>query len=811
MARSIYLGIDFGTTNCKAAYVRDAPRTDRDQTLPVEDVEFEVSRETLARCAVYPTLLGAKPGRSSKSALLFGWDFLKRFVEKATRRETVAPLRHGIDMIRSVKSDLGSGRIYHRAKHADIRTPVSGAASVLGNVFAQVQDELPGRVVKEFQLTLSVPASLSTAAREDTRKAAIEVGFAPDKIDFIDEPVAAMIDLLNSGAAADIITADEDRYIAIYDLGGGTLDVCLIKARFDLRRENGLRIENVAISPYARLGGDCLDAAIMDDVVWPQVEDSLGVGKDALPAGLRRAIQDSLTLFVARRLKESLCRNVSDTLRKAKAGPNDDAAWKRASKAKGEAGLDGAKFRIEGFGDLPLRYQMSFDQFDEIMQSYIDSDDPSDTDELLAPLFQVLSIGRITPDQLHAVVLHGGGCRNPWVERGLRKAFKNQVSLFAGTEITRTPDLDRSVARGAAIAGYWRGVRKSEYIRPIASEKLGVMTLGGRTHTLIKASDPLPFPSEHGIQSYPDFKIPRDGLRNILIPWIAGEDERVVGSVVVDLPEGTPAGTQFILKLNVDRNKQLTWYHQLGETGALRPAGHMPDPWTRQPPTAIERELQSHRAAIAKVFQDTGAVPHWMEVREASLLWNSERLEEFELLLHDLDGLPGEARSLAELENLRGLLFSSKGETETAIEHYRAACKLNPQNTVFLANTGWELASVGRDSEAESLLRQALAINPSLDYAYERLADIYRKRGDEPAARRELEQAIRVTESHLASYPAATRKWRQLAHLRRALGLYTEAVAADAEAAKLARDERIGGDHTSLLAGPDGLPHGFKH
>ena len=131
MNRAIYLGIDFGTTNCKAAYVRDDPRGARDQTVKIADIDFDAGREAQARSAVYPTLLGAKSGRASKPQLLFGWDFLLRFWTKATRRETVEPMRHGIDMVRSVKSDLGSGRIYHRAVLDTMRTPVGVAALVL--------------------------------------------------------------------------------------------------------------------------------------------------------------------------------------------------------------------------------------------------------------------------------------------------------------------------------------------------------------------------------------------------------------------------------------------------------------------------------------------------------------------------------------------------------------------------------------------------------------------------------------------------------------------------------------------------------
>src|ERR1039458_8638972 len=50
---------------------------------------------------------------------------------------------------------------------------------------------------------------------------------------------------------------------------------------------------------------------VMRRVIWPQVEEQLGVERDDLPADLKRAVEDTLTSTLARKLKEKLCTKIS--------------------------------------------------------------------------------------------------------------------------------------------------------------------------------------------------------------------------------------------------------------------------------------------------------------------------------------------------------------------------------------------------------------------------------------------------------------------------------------------------------------------
>jgi len=73
---------------------------------------------------------------------------------------------------------------------------------------------------------------------------------------------------------------------------------------------------------------------------------------------------------------------------------------------------------------------------------------------LLVPVLEVLKRGGIAAEELHALVLHGGSCRNPLVRELLTETFGDQTSLFHNTQVLETPDLDmRLNAQAREIAG----------------------------------------------------------------------------------------------------------------------------------------------------------------------------------------------------------------------------------------------------------------------------------------------------------------------------------------------------------------------
>ena len=79
---------------------------------------------------------------------------------------------------------------------------------------------------------ITVPASFSALARTETLEAAAAAGLDRARVRLLDEPVAALLDLLNSPDAADLLDA-QSRNLLVFDYGAGTCDVALVRARFD--------------------------------------------------------------------------------------------------------------------------------------------------------------------------------------------------------------------------------------------------------------------------------------------------------------------------------------------------------------------------------------------------------------------------------------------------------------------------------------------------------------------------------------------------------------------------------------------------
>ena len=108
-----YFGIDLGTSSCSVAYVVDDPRQRASQIVNVQTVDVPVDEdETQKRSNRVPSVVAAATGDKRRKRPLFGWEFFQSFEEK--RRDSPL-LSRGRDFFGSVKSDLGTERIYPRS------------------------------------------------------------------------------------------------------------------------------------------------------------------------------------------------------------------------------------------------------------------------------------------------------------------------------------------------------------------------------------------------------------------------------------------------------------------------------------------------------------------------------------------------------------------------------------------------------------------------------------------------------------------------------------------------------------------------
>ncbi|GAA0522431.1 MAG: Fe-S protein assembly chaperone HscA [Pigmentiphaga sp.] len=258
--RRLAVGIDLGTTNSLVASVRSgAAEVLRDEEghallpsavryLPGGDVQ--IGRKALAAQAQDPhnTLVSVKR-------------FMGRGLEDAQRLHVPyefvdAP---GMVRIRTVQGD---------------KSPVEVSAQILAKLRQQAEDALGDDLVGAV---ITVPAYFDDAQRQATKDAARLAGL--NVLRLLNEPTAAAI-------AYGLDNAAEGIY-AVYDLGGGTFDISI------LRLSKGV-FEVIATGGDTALGGDDFDAAI---VAWAVNDRKL--------SGLGPEDQRAL-LVAARQAREAL-------------------------------------------------------------------------------------------------------------------------------------------------------------------------------------------------------------------------------------------------------------------------------------------------------------------------------------------------------------------------------------------------------------------------------------------------------------------------------------------------------------------------
>lgn len=231
------VGVDLGTTNTVVAVQTDAtgPRT-LEIPQPIDQRNLFETRDHI-KSAVY--------FESRDTAVVGAF---------AARR---------IGAFRSIKSSMGSRwRMPHPFREGVRVTPSYISAHILKLGFEQIVREFPGW---DRSGIITVPASFNTDQRSDTLRAAKLAGF--DIVRLLDEPTAAFYYFFEQNRESFRSAAAQT--VLVFDFGGGTLDVSIIRVR---SAEGALQVDAIGRSRYNNLGGDDVDVDFASFLVglWEQ-------------------------------------------------------------------------------------------------------------------------------------------------------------------------------------------------------------------------------------------------------------------------------------------------------------------------------------------------------------------------------------------------------------------------------------------------------------------------------------------------------------------------------------------------------------
>ncbi|MBP6345112.1 Fe-S protein assembly chaperone HscA [Neisseriaceae bacterium CLB008] len=398
------VGIDLGTTNTLMATVRSG------SAVCLADAQGRTSLPSVVRYC-------------EDSRVEVGHDAL--MAQRVDPQNTISSAKR---LLGRALADIGNVQhLPYRFGHSDhiieiqtrqgLKTPVEVSAEVLRTLKARAETSLGGELTGAV---ITVPAYFDDAQRQATKDAAKLAGLHVLRL--LNEPTAAAI-------AYGLDNASEGTFV-VYDLGGGTFDVSILKL------SKGI-FEVLATNGNSALGGDDFDHRLY---CWVLETAELSALNE---------VDNQLLLALARAAKESLTDN------------------------------DTATINCTLSDDRSVDVTISRDEFQKITQHLVN--------KTLIPMQKALSDAKVKKEDVNGVIMVGGATRMTHVQSAAEQYF-NQAplnNLNPDEVVAMGAAMQANVLAGNKNDGEW-------LLLDVTPLSLGLETYGGLVEKVIPRNSTLP-------------------------------------------------------------------------------------------------------------------------------------------------------------------------------------------------------------------------------------------------------------------------------------------------------------------------------